>query len=253
MKKENYHTHTTGSDGELKPEELVRLAIKKKFKILGITDHYHFPPGFRDWGNDFYSDEHYETLEKLKEKYKSKIKIFTNIEFDWLPDYAGWIKKEATRKSYDYRFVSVHFLKLRQECIPIDYSEEEFQKMIDKAGGIKKLVRLYYSTLREAIKSGCFDVVAHMDLIKIWNKNQKYFSGEEPWYEKETAKTLKEIKKQNMKLDLNTAGLRKPCAEIYPGKRILEEAEKLNIQLLVGTDAHKADELESGLHDAGKL
>lgn len=33
------HTHTTASDGLLVPEELVRLAVNKGLKVLGITDH----------------------------------------------------------------------------------------------------------------------------------------------------------------------------------------------------------------------
>ena len=40
--KENHHVHTTGSDGKLKPEELIKLAIKRKFNVLGIADQ--FPP-----------------------------------------------------------------------------------------------------------------------------------------------------------------------------------------------------------------
>lgn len=247
MTRVNYHTHTTVSDGEMKPEELIKLAIKKRFNVLGITDHYHFPPGFRNWGNEFYSDKHYETLKRLKEKYRAQIRIFVNVEFDWLEDYADWIKKEATNRNYDYRFISVHFLKMGKEYVPIDYSEEEFQKMAKGAGGIKELVKLYYSNLRDAIKSGCFDVVAHMDLIKIWNSNEKYFSEKEAWYRREIEKTLEQIKSEDMKLDLNTAGLRKPCAEIYPSEWIVNDAKKLGIQFLIGTDAHKADELESGL------
>ena len=102
--KSNYHTHTTGSDGKLKPEELIKLAIKKKFDILGITDHYSVPPRFRDWGNEYYSDEHYAELKKLKKKYSGKIKVLVNVEFDWLKDYKKWIVKEATKRKYDYRF-----------------------------------------------------------------------------------------------------------------------------------------------------
>jgi len=91
MVKVNYHTHTTGSDGKLKSEDWIKLAVKKKFDVLGITDHYHLPPGFRNWGNGFYSDEHYKELKRLKKKYKDRIKILVNAEFDWLEDYKEWI------------------------------------------------------------------------------------------------------------------------------------------------------------------
>lgn len=251
--KVNYHTHTTGSDGKLKPEDLVKLAIKKKFKILAITDHYHFPPKFRDWGNDYYSKEHYLELKRLKIKYKNKIKILVGVEFDWIKDYKKWIKQEAVRKKYDLRLVSLHFIKIGNEYIPIDWKEEAFQKMIKDVGGIRKLVKIYYSGLRDGINTGCFDVVGHLDIIKIWNKNKKYFSGGEKWYLKEIEKTLKLIKKKRMKIDLNTSGLRKPCAEQYPSFEILKEAKRMKIPIIVGTDAHKLEELESGLKEVNSF
>ena len=224
MKKVNYHTHTTGSDGKTKPEEWIKIAIKKRFEILGITDHYHFPPGFRDWGNDYYSDAHYEELKKLKRKYENKIEIKVNVEFDWLKGYKKWIKKEATKRKYDLRFISLHFIDDGDRYTPLDWNEESFRNLIKYHKGIKNLVKYYYAELRNAIKTGCFDVVGHLDIIKIWNKDKKYFSGREDWYKKEIQRTLKLIKKKNMKIDLNTAGLRKPCAEQYPSKEILEEA-----------------------------
>ncbi len=250
MKKENYHTHTTGSDGELTPEELIKLAIKKKFNVLGITDHYPFPGGFRDWGNEYYSDKHYEELWELKKKYADKINVLVGVEFDWLKDYKKWIKKEAIRKKYDYKLISIHFMKAGDEYIPLDWKEEGFLKMIEKNKGIKNLVKKYYGGLRQAIKTGCFDVVAHFDLIKIWNKNHRYFSGEESWYKKEVTKTLKLIKKKNMKIDLNTSGWRKPCNEQYPSLSILKEVKKMGIPILIGTDAHLSGELEKGLKEA---
>jgi histidinol-phosphatase (PHP family) len=247
MKKENHHTHTTGSDGKLSPEELVKLAIKKKFDVLGITDHYRHPPGFRDWGNEYYSNEHYLELKKLKKKYKNKIKIEVNVEFDWISKYKKWIISEATKRKYDCRFVSMHFLIVGKDSVPIDHSEKSFIDIMKKAGGIKKLVHLYYSDLRSAIKTGCFDVVAHFDLIKTWNKNHKYFTGEESWYKKEVSKTLRLIAKKKMKLDLNLKGLRKPCKEQYPSLEIIREARELGIAFLVGTDAHRTGELEKNL------
>lgn len=249
VKKVNYHTHTTGSDGKLKPEELIKLAIKKKFEILGITDHYYFPPGFRNWGNKYYSDKHYKELKNLKKKYKNKIKVLVNVEFDWLKDYKKWIIKEALRRKYDYRFISVHFIKIDKEYIPIDYTKKSFQKMVKNIGGAKKLVKIYYSNLRDAIKTNCFDVVAHMDIIKLWNKNSKYFSENENWYKKEIRKTLKLIKKKNIKIDLNSFGLKNACGEQYPSGWIINEAKKMEIKFLIGTDAHKPKELEAGLNE----
>ena len=39
MSKIDLHTHTTASDGVLRPRELIKLAIKEKLKAIAITDH----------------------------------------------------------------------------------------------------------------------------------------------------------------------------------------------------------------------
>lgn len=63
------HTHTTYSDGELTPDELIKEAIKKDIKILAITDH--------------------DTIEELnKITYKSdKINIIKGIELSAKVDF----------------------------------------------------------------------------------------------------------------------------------------------------------------------
>ena len=40
MKKIDLHTHTTYSDGELTPQQLIELAKKQNIEYLGISDHY---------------------------------------------------------------------------------------------------------------------------------------------------------------------------------------------------------------------
>ncbi len=81
-------------------------------------------------------------------------------------------------------------------------------------------------------KTNHFDIVGHLDLIKIFNfmpkKDIRLIAKN----------ALKAIKKSNMVLELNTAGLRKPCKEIYPTPSLLEMAYEMNIPITVSSDAH---------------
>lgn len=43
------HTHTTVSDGALRPEELIALAIEKEYRVLAITDHNRLLPDFEKY------------------------------------------------------------------------------------------------------------------------------------------------------------------------------------------------------------
>ncbi len=253
MKKENYHLHTTISDGKLKPEELIKFCIKKNFSTICITDHYFFPKGFRDWGNDFYSEKDYNELKILKEKYKDKIKVLIGVEFDWLTGYENWLINESKKRTYDYKLISVHFLQINSEHCPIDYSRELFEEMIEKIGSAKSLVKKYYQNLKNAIKTNCFNIVAHLDLIKIWNKNEIFFSEKEDWYIQEIEEVLNLIKKYNMKIDVNLKLLNEFNKEQCPSLWIIKKAKKIGIELLVGTDGHKKNEIDYDIKIMKKL
>jgi histidinol-phosphatase (PHP family) len=254
MKKVNYHLHTTVSDGKLKPEELIKLAIKKKFVAIGITDHYRLPPGFKegDYAKDNYTKKDYDELRMLQKKYNDKINIFVGVEFDWMEDYKKWVIKETKKRDYDYKFLSIHYFKVDHKYEAIDIFSEKFDDIV-KNLGIRKLAEGYYRSLRQGIETRCFDIVAHLDLIKMFNKNNKYFSGKEKWYQNEVGRTLELIKKKNMKIELNTSGWRRDCNEQYPAEWILKKAVKLKIPVIIGTDGHRKEQLEFGLKKAENL
>ena len=250
--KENYHLHTTVSDGKLKPEELINLAIKRKFQIIGITDHYRLPPAFKEERNDYYTEKDYKNLTRLRDKYADKITVFIGAEFDWFSEHKDWIVKETKKRRYDSKFISMHFVKVSGKNEPIDLFAVTFDDSVKKIG-IKNLVESYYKELREGIETGCFDVAAHLDIIKMWNKNKKYFSGDEKWYKSQINETLRLIKKENMKIELNTSGWRRYCNEQYPAGWILKKAIKLKIPIIIGTDGHRKEHLEFGLKRAKNL
>jgi histidinol-phosphatase (PHP family) len=252
--KENYHIHTTVSDGKLKPEQLIKLAIKRKFNTIGITDHYRLPPGFNEGGyaKDNYTIKDYNQLMRLKEKYKDKLNILVGVEFDWMEDYKKWVVREAKKRDYDYNFISIHYFKVDKKYEAIDIFSDTFDDIVRNLG-IKRLAEEYYRTLRQGIKTGCFDVVAHLDIIKMWNKHNKYFSGKENWYQSQVNETLALIKKKNMRIELNTSGWRKDCDEQYPAEWILKKAAKMKIPIIIGTDAHREEHLEFGLKRAKSL
>jgi histidinol-phosphatase (PHP family) len=89
-------------------------------------------------------------------------------------------------------------------------------------------------------KSGLFDIVGHFDLIKVF----KFLPKKDIKILAKSA--LKAIKKSNMTLEINSAGLRKPIREIYPSRELLEEAFDLGIPISFGSDAHSVDQVGYG-------
>jgi len=102
-------------------------------------------------------------------------------------------------------------------------------------------------------KSKLFDSVAHLDVIKTFNSNNKFFNENEKWYKDEINKTLKEIKKSKMAIEINTSGYTYPCKGLFPSLWIIKQAKKLNIPITIGTDCHFAHQIDFKLDDTIKL
>ena len=86
-------------------------------------------------------------------------------------------------------------------------------------------------------KTGLFDIVGHFDLIKVF----KFLPKKDIRLIAKDA--LLEIKKSNMVLEINPAGLRKPINETYPSKQLLELAFEMQIDITFGSDAHSTDQV----------
>ena len=56
-------------------------------------------------------------------------------------------------------------------------------------------------------------------------------------------KALELIKARDKSIEVNTGGLRKPCKEQYPSKKIIKEMYLLDIPILLGSDAHKPQDI----------
>jgi histidinol-phosphatase (PHP family) len=64
---------------------------------------------------------------------------------------------------------------------------------------------------------------------------------------------LNAAKQHSCAIELNTAGLRKDCREIYPSQEILRLAFARGVPITFGSDAHAPPEVGLGFSDATEL
>jgi histidinol-phosphatase (PHP family) len=98
-----------------------------------------------------------------------------------------------------------------------------------------------------AAETGFFEIIAHVDLPKKFGHRPTRDCT--PLYEK----FLTAAKKHNCAIELNTAGLRKDCKEIYPSREILQLAFQKGVPITFGSDAHKPEEVGMNFTQAIKL
>jgi histidinol-phosphatase (PHP family) len=162
-----------------------------------------------------------------KEKYRDKINILIGYEVDYI---RGYVDDRVISADVDYLIGSVHFID------EWGFDNPEFIGQY-KNKNIDEIWQKYFDTIEEMANSKLFDIVGHIDLIKIFKfmpkKSIKDLSK----------KALLAIKKSGMSIELNVAGYRKPIGEAYPSKEILEEAYKLDIPITFGSDAHSKEQV----------
>lgn len=170
----------------------------------------------------------------------SRVEVLLGIEIDYRPERENEIRELVQSRPFDYVIGSVHHIGDWPFDHP-DYRDGFEGQDID---GVYKA---YYRLVEQAAGSGLFDIIGHMDLVKIW--------GHRP-VSKETAFVLPFIsllKETGTVVEINTAGLRKPVQEIYPGQAVLELLFQHGIPVTFGSDAHSPQEVGEGLELAWEL
>lgn len=246
------HSHSIFSDGKNEIKEMVESAKNKGIRIITITDHFQSPivDSMVAFDHVLKIDSLQKYLAEIEDlKNTHEMKILKGLEIDYLPEAEDEIRKIIKTTKIDFALGSTHTLK----GIAIDYDEEEFEKNIKFHGGIKKLYLDYYDCLSSAVKSEIFDSVGHLDIIKIFNKENRYFCEDEEEYIVAVENCLKLIKKKSLCVELNTSGFDKVVGVQYPSKWIIEKCFEMKICMTIGSDAHTLGDIGRHYTEAEKL
>lgn len=226
------HNHTTlcnHAQGSM--EEYILKAIDERIDVFGFSEHA--PMNFdKKYRLDIESKSYYEnSVLSLQKKYENQIEILLAYEVDYIK---GYMLDEVLNSNVDYLIGSIHFLAQKSKLWGFD--NPEFIGHYENVN-IDTIWKDYFDAIKEMAQSNLFDVVGHMDLIKVFKflptKDIKSLANE----------AMKSIKKANMVLEINAAGFRKPIKEQYPSKELLEMAFELDIPITFSSDAHAVDQV----------
>ncbi|WP_458120526.1 histidinol-phosphatase HisJ [Paenibacillus sp. Z6-24] len=247
----DYHTHHARCGhavGEL--EEYVQRGIQLGLSQLGLSDHLpliHVDPATYYPEMAMPMDElprYVEECLMLKEKYRDQIAIRVGLEADYIEGYEEVIDKILDSYPFDYVIGSVHFLGEWDISDHRQTHHWEGKQVLD-------VYRQYYDAVQKAAATGFYDITGHLDVIKRFGYVPEPEQTEERIALENAA--LQAVKKADMVMELNSSGLSKVCKEIFPSRRIVEQAIFLGIPLTLGSDAHDPLKLSDHLDEARAL
>lgn len=252
----NLHTHSHFCDGAQEPETYVQEAIRQGFHTLGFSSHAPVPFENRFAIIDEASLRNYvEEIRRLKEKYRNEIRILLSLEIDYIPGVTKSFNSFKSESGLDYTIGGVHLVR-NEDMNDFWFIDGPDRKIYDE--GLKRFfnrdirlaVTTYWRQMREMISGEKPDIIAHLDKIKMHNR-ERFFLETEKWYEEELDATLELIAKEGSIVEVNTRGIYKGRSEeLFPGKFALQKMLQLDIPVTLSSDAHKPEELSAHFEEA---
>ncbi|MFQ5454694.1 MAG: histidinol-phosphatase HisJ [Nitrospirota bacterium] len=238
----DYHIHTylcKHADGTI--EEYIKRAGEIGLSEIGFSDHAPMP--------EWYDPEHrmkrgelplyLKLIEKMRSVFpEQRIKI--GIEVDYFNKTTDYVKEVIESYPFDYVIGSVHYIG------GWGFDNPRNIKGFNQ-GDIFEIYKEYFSLVEDAANSRLFDIIGHPDLVKKFG----YFPDRS--YDELIKGVLKVMKDNDLCLEINTSGLRKPVKEIYPDRRFIEMAKDMEIPVTLGSDAHSPNDVGRDLDLAAEI
>lgn len=220
------HTRRCGhADGDV--ADYVAGALGAGLEVVGIADHLPFvdrvDPTLTMGAEELpgYVREVHEAAAGAP----GDIEVLLGIEADFVPGTEGDVARLLDQQPFDYVLGSVHVLgdwlfdhpdhrDRYREVHPDEFWEE------------------YLTTVRMAVETGLFDVLAHADLAKKFDVRPTRAPLD--LYEG----VAEAMARSGVAVEVNTSGLYKPVGEIYPERSLLERCRAHGVSMTLGSDAH---------------
>lgn len=251
----NYHSHCNFCDGRGAMEDFVKAAIACGMTAYGITSHTTFPmPPVKSLQPHTYG-KYFEEFARLRALYGGQIELYVGLEIDYLDEVRNPRMPFYATLPTDYTIGGVHFVaNERGEWMCTDGSFERFRDAAQECfgGDIRRIVDLFYTKSSLLVQCGNFDILAHPDKIAL---NASQFAPgilQEAWYEELAYNHINSLRNGDFLVEVNTKALEQHN-RIFPGVEWLPLVRKLGLKLVVNSDCHDVDKIESGRYETLRL
>lgn len=213
-------------------------AVELGLEEIGFSDHNPMASLFDDWRMLREELPRYlESVEEARRRFP-QLPIRLGLEVDYLAGQSGWWEQLRGAAAWDYWIGSVHYLPEGWEVDHPKYLGRH------RDSDPEEFWVSYWKTYEACIRSGWFDFVGHPDLPKKFGYRPK--GDLRRFYEP----AIQALVDTGLAFEVNTAGLRKECRELYPASEFLQLARQAGVPVLVNSDAHAVMELGAGFGEA---
>ncbi|MFW9959066.1 MAG: histidinol-phosphatase [Candidatus Odinarchaeota archaeon] len=253
----DYHVHPGYSiDAEGSVEDFCHSALERGLKEIAFTTHLDTDTSTDDcfvvvqgervetlsggWLEDYEM-----TIRAAEDKYRELgLKVLLGVEVDYIPNVESILPEQFYSTDFDIVLGSAHLV----DHIAIsagDRARDAFRRYT-----IEELGERYYGLLLDAIETGLFDIMSHLDLYRRFGQ---VFYGEkirEIW-RSYLDDLVMSMRRNNVGFEINTSPLRRGQEEPMPEENIVRALKESGVTTVtVGSDAHSPDHVGAGIEKA---
>jgi histidinol-phosphatase (PHP family) len=240
----DYHLHLRPDDEgteferyftEENVERYLAAAARAGIEELGVSEHvYRFRQALELWRHPFWVECAVDDLDSYCE-FVRRTPLRLGIECDFVPGAEERTEAMLAEREFDYVVGSVHFVGEGDSAV-----DHEGFDVWAGGGDADEIWRRYFEALAACARSRLFDVLAHPDLVKVWG-SARPLPERDPRAFYEPA--VEAIAESGIAVEVSTAGLRKPAAEIYPARGFAELCVEAGAAFALSSDAHLPEQV----------
>ncbi len=237
------HLHTDLSPDSTVPIDVyAAAALERGIAEIAITDHVDFEPGAPAFGYTTFEDRE-RIVRGAAERWGPRgIQIRFGVELTYDRSWEVDIRDHLARHAYDFTIGSVH------DRVVSPYHPHRVAGWV--AGrSLAEIVAPSFDEVEAAARSGLFDAIGHIDVVKRYlfpHVKPAALEAEPELYEP----ILRALVESGTALEVNTSGLRYSIQQTFPHPAIVARFRELGGRAVtIGSDAHGVDQLSWGLAD----
>lgn len=235
----DYHTHSHHSpDGTPTVDQMCLSALNAGISELCLTDHYDVNEGeetaFR-FEPEALLYEHAESADK----YRGRLKLLAGVEVGQATQNRAESSKLYSDPRFDFVIGSLHNLKDERDFYFLEYPDVET---------CHAYLKRYFVELLEHVNFTGFDVLGHISYPLRYMRGRAGIPIDFSSYTEQIRAIFKILIENGCGIELNTSGLRQGLGETMPPMDLIKLYKDCGGEIItVGSDAHLADHIGSGL------
>lgn len=234
--KMDFHVHSDFSPDSPSPMiDMINKAMEVGITDLAFTEHVDLDYDITEPGHDwnFDQDTYFETLQKYKQDYRDKIRLYTGVEIGMQPHLGIKNQVIIDARPFDFVIGSLH---------SVDGSDLYKRVYFDRHPP-ERAVEHYYEQYLECISDFVgYDVLGHLDLYIRYEAKTKSVALKS--YFDVLEALMKKVIQNGKGIELNAGGFRYGLGQNNPDMDILGLYKSLGGEVLtLGSDAHRPDQL----------